>query len=83
MNTYSDPGAPFEVGERVVPMSLMGWDYAGLAGVPDKPNAVRRYIKGMWVLELSAFSNRKRPARVLSIRTESEDKQWWSEKAQR
>ncbi|NKC01946.1 MAG: hypothetical protein GKR90_26070 [Pseudomonadales bacterium] len=78
-----DPIPPFEVGERIVPLSLAGWNYVGLTGVPDQPNASRRYVKGMWVLELKALTNRKRAARVLSIRTETDDKQWWAKKAKR
>lgn len=71
---------PFEVGERISPASLHGWIYAGLSGTPDKDvNASRRYTKGMWVLELQAFSNKQRPAKVLAVRTETEDKEWWDQ----
>lgn len=76
-----DTMAPFEIGERIAPISLVGWNYVGLSGIPDQPNASRRYTKGMWVLELMARSDRKRSARVLSIRTETEDKRWWADKA--
>ena len=82
MKKIDEPLAPFQVGEKVVPFGLMGWDYVGLAGVPDQPNASRRYIKGMWVLELSALSNKKKPTRVLSIRTEVEDQRWWAARTQ-
>ena len=73
--------APFEVGERVAPLQLLGWNYVGLSGIPDQPHASRRYIKGMWVLELNALSNKKRPARILSLRTEAEDRRWWAERS--
>ena len=73
--------APFEVGERIAPLQLLGWDYVGLSGIPDQPHASRRYIKGMWGLELNALSNKKRPARILSLRTESEDRRWWTERS--
>ena len=81
MNTDFSPAPPFEVGERIAPISLVGWNYVGLTGIPDQPNASRRYTKGMWVLEVGARTDRKRSARVLSIRTDSEDKQWWAAKA--
>ncbi len=70
---------PYQIGERVAPATLMGWNYSGLSGTPDKPNAVRRYIKGMWVMELTAWTNKRKPAKVISVRTESEDKQWWAD----
>ena len=78
MNQFIGPRPPFEEGERVVPASLVGWRYVGLTGIPDQPKAARRYVKGMWVLELAAFSDRKRMAKVVSMRTESEDKAWWA-----
>jgi hypothetical protein len=74
---------PFEIGQRITPSALLGWNYLGLSGRPGEPNAVRRYGKGMWFLELSALINKQRPARVLSLRTESEDRQWWLEHAKR
>ena len=75
------PNMPFEVGEQIAPIQLVGWNYVGLSGVPDQPNSSRRYVKGMWVLELHALSNRKKPARVLAIGTDIEDKRWWAEKS--
>ena len=75
--------APFEVGERIAPAQLVGWSYSGLSGLPDKAGSYRRYIKGLWVLELAALSNKGRPAKVLAVRTEAEDKQWWLERAAR
>lgn len=79
----SDPNSipPFELGERVLPDDLIGWVYTGLFGKPGEPDASRRYVKGIWVLELIAHIDRKRSTRVVTIRTQSEDKQWWAEKA--
>ena len=59
---------PFEVGERISPTSLYGWIYVGLSSTPDKD-----------VKELQAFSNKQRPAKVLAVRTETEDKEWWDQ----
>jgi len=79
ISTGSNP--PFEVGERIAPIQLVGWNYVGLSGIPDQPGASRRYTKGMWVLELRALSNTKRPVKVLSMRTEEDDKQWWAQRS--
>lgn len=75
---------PFQIGERVRPSQLVAWAYAGLTGKPDKdPHAVRRYKKGQWVLEIRAYGDRTRPARVMSIRTSAEDDQHWKNARQR
>ena len=71
---------PFERGDRVLPADLLGWVYSGLSGKLGDSGASRRYTKGMWVLELIAHADRKRTTRVVTIRTQSEDKQWWAEK---
>lgn len=71
---------PFEIGERVLPADLIGWVYTGLSGKPGEPDASRRYVKGVWVLELIAQVDRKRTTRVVTIRTKSEDEHWWAEK---
>ena len=68
---------PFEIGERVLPADLFGWVYTGLSGKPGEP---RRYVKGVWVLELIAQVARKRTTRVVTIRTQSEDEHRWTEK---
>ena len=73
--------APFELGERVLPGELFGWEYTGLSGRPGATGATRRYVKGEWVLELLAQADRKRITKVVTIRTLSEDKRWWAEKA--
>ena len=80
MNNSAGSAAPFEVGDRVAPDRLFGWSYVGLRGLADQPDASRRYTKGVWVLQLRAYANKSRPARILSLRTESEDKQWWNER---
>ena len=72
---------PFEIGERVLPADLVGWVYTGLSGKPGETGASRRYVKGVWVLELVAQVNRKRTTRVVTISTQSEDEQRWAEKA--
>jgi hypothetical protein len=74
---------PFLIGDWVVPKTLIGWSYSGLAGRPDDPSAVRRYRKGDWVLELSARSNVALRARVVAIRTTLEDDAWWSDERRR
>jgi hypothetical protein len=71
---------PFEIGERVLPADLFGWVYTGLSGKPGEPGASRRYVKGVWILELIAQVDRKRTTRVVAIRTQSEDEHWWAEK---
>ena len=72
--------APYEVGDRVAPSQLTSWDYTGLSGKPgvDK-TAVRRFKKGMWVLEIQAHANRRRSSRVVSIRSTDADERFWSE----
>lgn len=76
--------APFQVGERVRRDQLVAWTYAGLSGKPDKDkDAVRRFKKGEWVLEVRAYGDRTRPARVLSIRTTVQDDQHWKAARQR
>jgi hypothetical protein len=72
---------PFEIAERVLPGKLIGWIYRGLSGTPGKPGASRRYTKGEWVLEVVAHADQKRSARVVTIRTLSEDKIWWAQRA--
>ena len=72
---------PFEIGDRVIPADLLGWVYTGLSGRPGEKGATRRYIKGMWVLELIARTDRKSTTRVMAIRTLSEDKLWWAAKS--
>lgn len=72
---------PFEIGDRVRPADLFGWVYTGLSGRPGEKGATRRYVKGVWVLELIARVDRKSTTRVTTIRTQSEDEHWWSEKA--
>ena len=47
--------APFEIGDRVGQNELASWNYTGLSGKPGKDkHAVRRFKKGMWVLEVQA-----------------------------
>ena len=72
---------PFEIGQRVLPADLFGWVYTGLSGRPGEKGATRRYVKGLWVLELIARVDRKSTTRVVTIRTQSEDEHWWAEKA--
>lgn len=76
MKNIVDPKPPFNVGARIASINLMGWNYVGLAGIPDQENVSRRYVNSMGVLALLAFSNIKRSASVLSMKTEAEDKQW-------
>jgi len=55
-----------------------------VTGRPDADrDAVRRYRKGDWILELRAFVDRNRPARVVAIRTRAEDERWWSDERMR
>ncbi len=76
--------APFEVGERIRPNQLVGWTYTGLKGKPDEdPDSVRRYQKGAWVLEIRAFADQSRLARIVAIRTREEDAVWWQNERQR
>jgi len=72
---------PFKLGERVLPADLLGWVYTGLSGRPGEPGASRRYVKGVWVLELIAQADRKRITKVVTVRTNSEDEHWWAAKA--
>jgi hypothetical protein len=77
-------GAPFEVGERVNPNQLISWTFTGLSGKPGKDkNAVRRFKKGSWVLEVRAHEQPARASRVVSIRTFEEDEIHWRETRQR
>ena len=72
--------SPFQVGDRVSSADLATWSYVGLSGRPDVDrNAVRRYTKGQWVLEVRALSDRNRPSRVMSVRTSGEDADWWQD----
>lgn len=74
---------PFSVGERVRPDQLVAWTYTGLKGKPDKEkDAVRRYGKGQWVIEIRAYSDRSRLARVMSVRTNAQDDKYWSARRQ-
>jgi len=57
---------------------MAGWTYVGLTGKPDQPEALRRYRKGDWVLELRARSNVALQTRVVTIRTTAEDEIWWA-----
>ena len=72
--------APFEVGDRIDQSELASWIYTGLRGKPgiDK-HAVRRFKKGMWVLEVHAHVRPERNSRVVSIRSSAADEQFWSE----
>ncbi len=78
-DTHLSP--PFEVGERVLPADLLGWDYTGLSGTPGSSGASRRYTRGMWVMELIAHTNKQKPTRVVTMRTQADDKLWWAERA--
>ena len=54
--------APYEVGDRVNQNELTSWVYTGLSGRPGKDkHAVRRYKKGMWVLEILAHTRPEGP----------------------
>ena len=76
--------SPFSVGDKVRPDQLVGWTYTGLKGKPDKEkDAVRRYRKGQWIVELRAHSDRSRLARVMSVRTIAQDQAYWSDQRQR
>jgi hypothetical protein len=76
--------APFEVGERVHASDLGAWTYTGLSGKPGKDkHAVRRFKKGIWVLEVYAHEDPSRASRVASIRTAAEDALHWQETRQR
>lgn len=74
---------PFELGGRVRPNDLIGWVYTGLSGRPGESGAARRYVKGQWVLEVAALADRKRSARIVALRTQTDDEHWWAEKAAR
>ncbi len=77
-NGMSNGNSPFKAGDRVRPSELLGWACTGLTGKPDvDPKAVRRYRKGDWVLELTAYNDWRIAARVVSCRTVQEDQQWW------
>jgi hypothetical protein len=76
--------APYEVGNRVRLQELYGWTYTGLQGKPGvDAHAVRRYVKGDWVLEIRAHEDQRRIASVVSIRTREQDAQWWAAKRSR
>ena len=51
----------------MLPADLFGWVYTGLSGRPDEKSATRRYVKGLWVLELMARVDRKSTTRVVTI----------------
>jgi hypothetical protein len=69
---------PFGVGDKVRPNQLFDWTYTGLKGKPDKErDAVRRYRKGQWIIEVRAHSDRSRLARVMSVRTIAQDDAYW------
>jgi hypothetical protein len=76
MKYIVNPKSLSNIGERVAPINLMGWNYGGLAGIPDQPNVSHRYAKGHVGLELLTFSNIKRSARDV------EDKQRRVERAE-
>jgi len=77
-------GPPFEIGERVDPGQLASWVYTGLSGKPGKDkNAVRRFKKGIWVLEVRAHEHSTRTSRVVSIRNSEEDETYWRETRQK
>ena len=72
--------APYEVGDRINQNELTSWVYTGLSGRPGKDkHAVRRYKRGMWVLEVRAHTRPDRPSRVVSIRSSDADELFWSE----
>lgn len=71
---------PFKTGERVHPDQLQTWEYVGLSGMPGRDkHSVRRFKKGDWTLEVRAHKNPRSPSRVASIRTLSEDDDYWAE----
>lgn len=75
---------PYQVGDRVDTKELISWVYTGLSGKPGKDkDAVRRFKKGIWVLELRAHENPGRASRVVSIRTSDADEVHWQETRQR
>lgn len=75
---------PFQVGERVHQSQLASWAYTGLSGKPGKDkNAVRRFKKGIWVLEVFAHERSARASRVASIRNSDEDEIYWRETRER
>lgn len=77
-------GPPFEIGDRVEPSQLVSWVYTGLSGKPGKDkNAVRRYKKGIWVLEVRAHEHSTRTSRVVSIRNSDDDETFWRESRQK
>lgn len=70
---------PYEVGDCIERSELTSWNYTGLSGKPGRDkHAVRRYTKGMWVLEVHALTRTDRPSRVVSIRTSDADALYWS-----
>jgi len=72
--------APYEVGDRISQNDLKSWVYSGLSGKPGRDkHALRRFTKGMWVLEVQAHVRRETPSRVASIRSSDADEVFWSE----
>ena len=72
--------APFEIGDRVDQNELTSWIYTGLSGKPGRDkHAVRRFKKGMWVLEVHAHVRPDEISRVVSIRSSDADEEFWSE----
>jgi hypothetical protein len=72
--------APYEVGDFIEQNELATWIYTGLSGKPGRDkHAVRRFKKGMWVLEVHAHTRPDRRSRVASIRSADADDLFWSE----
>jgi hypothetical protein len=72
--------APYEIGDRIDQSQLTSWVYTGLSGKPGEgQHAVRRFKKGMWILEIHAHENPRRSSRVVSIRSSDADEHFWSE----
>ena len=72
--------APYDVGDRIDQNELKSWVYSGLTGKPGRDkHTVRRFTKGMWVLEVHAHVRRDAPSRVVSIRSSDADEVFWSE----
>ena len=71
--------APFEIGDRVDQNRLTTWIYTGLSGKPGRDkNAVRRFKKGIWIIEVHAHVRPDKISRVVSIRSSDVDEQFWS-----
>ena len=72
--------APYEVGDRIDQNALISWDYTGVSGKPGiDENAVQRFTKGMWVLEVHDCNRPDSPCKVVSIRSSDADELFWSE----